>query len=44
VDIEERRRHNRGRQGGNERVDAEVDAVKLPKPILGMGLPDPTAR
>ena len=31
VDVEERRRRNRGRQGRNEKVDAEVDAVKPPK-------------
>ena len=30
VDVEERRRRNRGRQGGNGRVDAEVDAIKPP--------------
>ena len=31
VDVEERRRRNRGRLGGNGRVDAEVDAVKPPE-------------
>jgi len=31
VDIEERRRHNRGRWGGNGRVDAQVDAAKPPE-------------
>jgi hypothetical protein len=31
VDVEERQRCNRGRRGGNGRVDAEVDAVKPPK-------------
>jgi hypothetical protein len=31
VDVEERRRCNRGRRGGNGRVDAEVDAVKPPE-------------
>jgi hypothetical protein len=31
VDIEERRRHNRGKRSGNGRVDAEVDTVKPPK-------------
>jgi hypothetical protein len=30
-DVEERRRRNRGRRGGNGRVDAEVYAVKPPK-------------
>ena len=30
VDVEERRQRNRGRRGGNRRVDAEVNAVKLP--------------
>jgi hypothetical protein len=28
MDVEERQRHNRGRWGGNDRVDAEVDAGK----------------
>jgi hypothetical protein len=30
-DVDERRRHNRGGRGGNGRVDAEVDAIKLPE-------------
>jgi len=28
IDVEERQRRNRGKRGGNGRVDAEVDAVK----------------
>jgi hypothetical protein len=35
VDIEERRRHNRGRRNGNGRVDAKVDAVKPSEPRRG---------
>jgi len=31
VDVEERRRRNRGRQGRNGSVDAEVDVVKPPE-------------
>ena len=37
VNIEERRRYNRG---GNGRVNAKVDAVKLHEPRRGLGLPD----
>jgi hypothetical protein len=40
----ERRRCNRGRWGGNMRVDADVDAVKLPEPRLGLDLPDSATR
>jgi hypothetical protein len=31
IDVEERRRHNRGRRCRSGRVDAEVDAVKPPE-------------
>ena len=45
VDIEERRRRNRGRQGTNGRVDAEVDAVsRLSQGVAGFAKPNNASR
>jgi hypothetical protein len=43
-DVDESRRCNLGRRGGNGRVDVEVDAVKPRGPRRGLGLRDPAMR
>lgn len=42
--VDERRRCNRGRQDGNGRVDAEVDAIRSLESRRGLGLSKPTMR